>query len=742
LRPVATGPEIEQLPETRLRRLLVGRPLSTREIRQTLLSKRLALPVFASDALSSVAYATEAALLVLIAASLSARTAVFPIAVAVAVLLVVVAVSYQQIVRAYSTSGGSYVVARDNLGDPPAALAAAALLIDYVLTVGVSVSAGVLAITSAAGSLAGATVEIAVGFVLLLTLVNLRGARESGLAIALPAYAFIVLMAATILTGLATCAISGCPQASVPDPVPPGTEALSFFLVLKAFSSGASALTGIEAIANGVGAFRHPQAENAARTLGVLAAIAVFLFLGVSYLAVHLEAAPSESVSVLSEVARAVFPSGNWSGFLYYLVQASTFTILILAANASYQGFPRLLATLAKDGFAPRQFTHFGNRLAYSNGIIVLAALSVALIVGFQADVEALVHLYVVGVFTAFTLAQAGMVRHWRRHREGRWRHRAAINAAGAALTGLVTAIVVITKFTSGAWSVIALMPLLIAGLYWVRRQYRRARTQVEAGLDAQRRAAAPRNRVIVYGQQEDEARRYAEWYAARIAGGDYDTVTEPIDEVVPTERGENDFVTAVVPQRFEHRSIAAELAHRRDLAIRHRLLDEPGIAVAGPNWLASEGSSKRGMPRRLVCRVLVSDVHAASLRALRYARALRIDDKQAVFVAVDDERAERMRSAWSDAGLEEPLEIVDDPNRDLGEAIRGYLGKLTADGETAVAVVMHEIRGHGATRVLHNQTALYVKRALLFEHGVIVTTVPFQLEPRGRRGRSSAGVQ
>jgi amino acid transporter len=660
---------------------------------------------------------------------------VFPIAVAVALLLVVVALSYQQIVLAYSTSGGSYVVARDNLGDPPAALAAAALLIDYVLTVGVSVSAGVLAITSAVSSLSGATVELAVGFALLLALINLRGARESGLAIALPAYAFIVLMAATILTGLATCAISGCPRASVPNPVPPGTEALTFFLVLKAFASGSSALTGIEAIANGVGAFRHPQAKNAAQTLGVLAAIAVFLFLGVSYLAVQLETAPSESVSVLSEVARAVFPSGSWSGFLYYLVQGSTLAILILAANASYQGFPRLLATLAKDRFAPRQFRHFGNRLAYSNGIIVLAALSVALIVGFQANVEALVHLYVVGVFTAFTLAQTGMVRHWHRHRARGWRHRAAINGVGAALTGLVTVIVVITKFTAGAWSVIALMPLLIAGLYWVRREYRRSVAQREAGVDAERGAAAPRNRVTVQVEQRDEANRYATWYADRISGGDYHTVTQPLDkEALAAERGGYDFVTVVIPQQYEHRSLAAQLAHGRELAMKHRLLDEPGVAVAGANWLLTEASSRRGLPRRLVCRVLVSEVHAASLRALRYARALRIDDKRAVFVAFDDERARRMRSAWSDAGLGEPLEVVDDPNRDLGEAVRGYVRKLTGDGETAVAVVMHELRIRGAARVLHNQTALYLKRALMFEPGAIVTTVPFQLEPPSRR--------
>ena len=251
-----------------MRRLFVGPALPSRAFGKTLLSKRLALPIFASDALSSVAYATEAALVVLITASLSARSAVFPIAIAVAVLLCVVAVSYQQIVRAYSTSGGAYVVARDNLGDFAGLLAASALLVDYVLTVAVSVSAGVLAITSAATSLASAKVGLAVGFVALLTLINLRGVRESGIAFAVPAYTFIAAMALTIVTGLASCALSGCPQAEVPDPIAPRAGALTVFLVLKAFSSGASALTGIEAIANGVNAFQRPQARNAAQTLG------------------------------------------------------------------------------------------------------------------------------------------------------------------------------------------------------------------------------------------------------------------------------------------------------------------------------------------------------------------------------------------------------------------------------------------------------------------------------------------
>ena len=528
--------ETAQLPESRLRRLLVGRALPARAFGQTLLSKRLALPIFASDALSSVAYATEAALVVLITASLSAREYVFPIAIAVAVLLCVVVVSYRQIVHAYSTSGGAYVVARDNLGDFPGLLAASALLVDYVLTVAVSVSAGVFAITSAATSLSSAKVALAVGFVVLLTLVNLRGVRESGIAFALPAYAFIAAMALTIGTGVATCVVSGCPEAKVPHSVAPGSGTLTVFLVLKAFSSGASALTGIEAIANGVNAFREPQARNAAQTLGMLGVIAVALFLGVSYLAVQLHAAPSETVSVVSQIARAVFPSHSWSGFLFYLVQGATFAILILAANASYQGFPRLLATLARDRFAPRQFRHLGNRLAYSNGIVVLAVLAVALIVGFGADVNALIHLYVVGVFTAFTLSQAGMVRYWRRHQGRGWRPRAVVNLTGAVLTGAVAAIVVLTKLADGAWAVIVTIPILIVALYGVRRHYLRVAGRLKAGMEAVRAAAPGTNEVVLYTERLDAATRYAAWYASSISDGRYHPVA------IPDERHPLDF--------------------------------------------------------------------------------------------------------------------------------------------------------------------------------------------------------
>ncbi len=616
-------------------------------------------------------------------------------------------------VRAYSTSGGSFIVAKENLGDFAGVLTASALMIDYTLTVAVSVSAGVLAITSVANGLSGATVEIAVLFVVVIALANLRGARESGRVFAVPAYGFILLMGVTILAGLGTCAVSGCPQATVPDPVPPGTDALTIFLILKAFSSGASALTGIEAIANGVSAFERPQAQNAARTLGVLAAIAVFLFLGVSWLAVHLHAAPSESASVLSQIARAVFPEGSWSGFLYYGVQAVTVAILVLAANTSFQGFPRLLATLAGERFAARQFRHLGNRLAYSNGILVLALLAIALLVAFKANTQDLVHLYVLGVFTAFTLAQLGMVRHWRRHREGRWRRSAAINAVGAALTGLVTVIVVLTKFTSGAWMVVVLMPLLMALLFWVRRHYRRTRDALVAGLEDELRAEPAVTRVVLHESGTEAARRYARWYADRIAAGN-------------GTAGEPDFETVLIPEALERRSLRTELG--TNLRLKRRLLDQPGIAIADVPLRLGPGEDTAKLPERLVCRVLFPEMHAASMRSLRYARALGIEDTRAVFVAFDDERAAKIRREWEEHAIAEPLEQVEAPTRDLGGALTSYVRELTGDGETAVAVVMHDLRIHGPARTLHNEDAVYIKRMLLFEPRVIVTTVPYRL--------------
>jgi amino acid transporter len=491
-----------------VKRVLVGRPRATGELDETLLSKKLALPIFASDPLSSVAYATESGLVVLVAASAAAAHFILPISVAIGVLLGIVVLSYRQTVQAYQTSGGAYVVAKENLGTLPSLVGAAALLVDYVLTVAVSVAAGVLALTSVAPSLGPHKVALSLVAVVLLTLVNLRGVRESGIAFALPTYSFVAVMYVMVAVGIGKCAAGSCPHATVPHPIAAGAGAAGLFVVLRAFASGASALTGVEAISNGVSAFKAPKGRNAAATLVALGVIAISLFLGVSFLAVHMHARPSETVSLISEVARATFPAGSAGSFLYYAVQATTFAILILAANTSYQGFPRLAAVLAKDRYVPRQFVNLGDRLVYSNGIVVLAGLASLLIWIFHANVNSLIHLYVIGVFTAFTLSQAGMVRYWRRRAEPGWRRRVAINGVGAAATGVVTLLVVETKFLAGAWMVTVAVPALIGLFFLVNRHYRKVGRRLRAGVAAVAAAPPATNQVVLWADAADAALR------------------------------------------------------------------------------------------------------------------------------------------------------------------------------------------------------------------------------------------
>jgi amino acid transporter len=742
-----------------VKRALIGPPRASGEMHKTLLSKKLALPIFASDPLSSVAYATEAALVVLVAASVSSAHLVLPISVAIAVVLAIVVLSYTQTVRAYETSGGAYVVAKENLGQLPSLVAAAALLVDYVLTVAVSVAAGVLALTSAAPSLESHKVTLSLAFIALITLVNLRGVRESGALFALPTYAFVVAMYAMVATGIGRCADGACPQTHVVDPVTVGAGTVGLLVLLRAFASGAAALTGVEAISNGVSAFRPPQGRNAARTLLGMGAIAITLFVGVSYLAVVMHARPSESTSVISEIARATFPAGSAVSPLYYAVQALTFGILILAANTSYQGFPRLAAVLARDGFFPRQFVNLGDRLVYSNGVIVLAAIASLLIWVFHADVISLIHLYVVGVFTAFTLSQAGMVRYWFRRQELGWRRHALINGTGAAATGLVTLLVIEAKFGAGAWMVVIAVPLLIAFFLLVHRHYRIVGRRLRAGAAAVRAMTEPENDVVVYVEELDPATRRAAWYAREIAGRDFhpvwvrngvqrpdprgrwwdftgggtaiealDVHESPVDAILDyvwaLPRGDSSFVTVVVPELFRRPSLIAAVARRRTFRLKLRLLSEPGVVVTDIPVV----DGPQVDPRRVVGRVLVSGVQAASIRAVNYARSLGLPDSRAVFFAFDEDEAKTMERDWNRADIDFPLDIVEAPYRDLGDPLIRYLRELTVDPELAVSVIMPELVVSGWRRLLHNQRALYVKRLLIFEPRIFLSSVPYHL--------------
>jgi amino acid transporter len=743
-----------------LKRAIVGRPMATGELEETLLPKTLALPIFASDPLSSVAYATESALVVLVVASASAAHLVFPISIAIAALLAIVVASYRQTVMAYETSGGAYIVAKDNLGTLPSLVGAAALLTDYVLTVAVSIAAGIFAVTSLAPSLGSHKVALSLACLAVIVFVNLRGIRESGIAFALPTYAFVACMFVLVAVGLAKTIFGTAPHAVTPDPIATGAGSVTLFVLLRAFSSGSTALTGVEAIANGVNAFRRPHGRNAATTLAVLGAIAITLFLGVSYLAVHEHAMPSGSASVVSQIARATFPAGSATSFLYYAVQATTLLILVLAANTSFQGFPRLAALLARDNFAPRQFTNLGDRLVFSNGMLVLATLAGLLIWIYKANVNSLIHLYVIGVFTAFTLSQAGMVRYWRRVREPGWQYRAAVNGVGATATALVTVIVIVTKFAAGAWLVTVAIPLIVLGAYGIRRHYRGVERRLRAGTDAVLAAPPPHNDTILLVESIDEATVDALWFAEHASEDGFRAIhiptrsTDPgikprwfrfseershlevldgsvgvteavVEEVWRQPRGESSFVTVVIPERFRRPSLFEALRHPREAFLKLRLLSEPGVVVAHVPAIAG---THEAPPEHAVVRVLVSAVNAVSMRAVNYARTLGIVDTRAVYFAFSDEEGEEMRREWARRGPRIPLEVVSAPYRDIGAPLRAYVDDLTEDGETEAIVVLPELVVRGPSRLLHNQRALYIKRLLLFDPHVILASVPYQL--------------
>lgn len=453
-----------------LRTLLLGSPLPTAEEVHQRLTRIQALAVFSSDALSSVAYATEEILLVLIAAGPVALGVSLPIALGIAGLLVVVASSYYQTIHGYPSGGGAYIVAYDNLGVWPGLTAAAALLIDYVLTVAVSVTAGIAAITSAFPALIPVRVWLCLLAIALITWANLRGVRESGTLFAIPTYGFVLLVLGLVVVGLVRLATGSLH--AVPPPVAEaaegGVQALSLFLVLRAFASGCTALTGVEAISNGIPAFRKPEADNAGKTLIAMAALLATMFLGITVLARSLGVVPEEHETVVSQIGRQILGGGP----VYIVLQAATALILVLAANTSFADFPRLSAILARDRYLPRQLTNLGDRLVFANGVIVLAVLASMLIIVFGGRTHGLIPLYAVGVFLSFTLSQAGMVRHWRRVRGRGWRWKAAVNGLGAGATGIVLLVIVATKFLHGAWIVILLIPTFVWVFHVVWHHY------------------------------------------------------------------------------------------------------------------------------------------------------------------------------------------------------------------------------------------------------------------------------
>ncbi|HET6171225.1 MAG TPA: amino acid permease [Gaiellales bacterium] len=763
------------------KRTLVGRRMPMGSLEDELLPRWIALPIFASDPLSSVAYATEAALVVLVATSVASRGLIVPISAVIAALLAVVVLSYRQTIFAYPKGGGSYVVAKENLGQMAGLVAAASLLIDYVLTAAVSIASGVLAVTSAVPELSTHAVELSLGVLLVLVLVNLRGVRESGFVFALPTYGFIIAIGATIAVGFVRGLMFGWPTAHVPDPAHAGLAAsVGIVVLLRAFASGCSALTGVEAISNGVTAFRRPQARNAASTLMWMGVVAIILFLGVSILAWKLDARPSGSVSVLSEIARAVFPSGG-SSFGYYAVQATTAGVLALAANTAFQGFPRLAALLAADSFVPRQFSNLGDRLVYSNGILVLALAAGALIVGFHADVNNLIHLYLLGVFTAFTLSQFGMVRHnWGRRVSGGSRsslaYKIGLNATGGLFTCLVGAIVIATKFGEGAWMVVIAIPVLVLGFTVVGRHYADVRTRLrDPGGDY----AVVRGPVVLFVSALDDATAEALRYVRGIAGDRFQAihVADPAGVsgiakawrgfsgegppllTLPRERtvsgtvaryvreldhAAGEVTTLVVPELFKRRSLVAILRGRTTLALRLRLQGEEDVVLADVPVVADAHGLRPAPAAEQKTTVLlpISELNAASRHALGYALGLGADNVFALHVELGADDVSQTRAAWAARALPVPVKVVASPYRDLGQPLLAEIRAVTADPTAVCVVVMPEIISpHRWQRILHNQRALFIKRLLLFEERVVLTSVPYRLPPPGERAPAAGDL-
>jgi amino acid transporter len=609
-----------------LKRLFVGRPLATEQLAHERLSKPIALAVFASDALSSVAYATEAILIALLSAGTAALDYALPIAGGIALLLITVAFSYRQTIMAYPQGGGAYIVARENLGMIPSLVAAAPLLVSYVLTVAVSMSAAVAAIASAVQPLEPYRVELAIGLIGLVTLANLRGIKESGQLFAIPTYLFIASMFVLIGVGvfkLLNGQIVPAPPPAVPN-MPAELHPLTFFLLLHAFAAGCTALTGIEAISDGVPAFKRPESHNAAVTLVAMVIILCTMFLGITFLADAYAIVPdgsAEPETANSQLARAVF--GETSP-LYYVLQIATMLILVLASNTAYADFPRLSYFLANDRFLPRQFAQRGDRLVFSNGIVALGVLSALLVIAFGAKEQALLPLYAVGVFMSFTLSQFGMVMRGRRLRLPGWWRSALVSSLGAIVTGIVLLVIAGTRFLEGAWSVIVLIPILVLLLLSIHRHYV---------------------------------------------------------------------------------NVARQLS----------------LADAPPP----------GALRRHTVVVLISGVHRGVIPALQYALSIAPDNVTAVYVDLDAETTEKLRAKWEHWGSGIPLVVLASPYRSLLRPILQYIDEVDAryDDDVLTIILPEFIPAKWWQHLLHNQTALLIKAALLFSKGKAVLSVPYHLD-------------
>lgn len=615
---------------SQFKQVLLGSPKRNEQLAHERLSKKVGLSVLSSDAISSVAYATEEILIALSIAGAGALQLVTPLGLAIASLMLIVGMSYRQTIKAYPNGGGSYIVAKENLGNHAGLVAGASLLTDYILTVSVSISAGTAAITSAYPPLLPYTVPLAVVLTVLLAVINLRGVKESGMLLAWPTYAFIGLLLFTILSGFFRLASGG--TIPVPaHPIIPEVQGLTIFLIMRAFASGCVAMTGTEAIANGVQVFKAPEARNARITLTWMIGILATFFLSLNALALLTGVHPSEAETVVSQLARGILGTGP----VYYALQASTAILLVLAANTAYADFPRLSSFMAGDGFMPRQFKERGFRLVHSNGVILLTGVAIALIVVFAGKTNSLIPLYAVGVFTAFTLSQTGMVVHWWKSREPGWHYSIVMNGVGATATFIVLWIIIIGKFTTGAWVVVILIPTLIAYFLWVRRQY----------------------------------------------------------------------------------DITEEKLRLRDVDLQN---------------MKYRAVSK--MHNHVV--LLVANVDRRLMRAIQYARSLKADSIEAIFIDVTGDKAAEMRSTWDHLEVGIRLTIIESPYREIIGPILDYIHNIPKPTKDhVVTVILPEFVPESVPDyMLHDQTSFWIKTTLFQEPGVILADVPYHLSVEERR--------
>jgi amino acid transporter len=596
---------------SQLKRVLVGAPIPSHEAHHERLSRVTGLAVLSSDALSSVAYATEEILRVLLVGGIAALSLVTPIGFVIAITLAIVVFSYRQTIYAYPSGGGAYIVAKDNLGTLPSLIAAASLLIDYVLTVAVSVAAGVAALTSAFPQWVPFRVEIALGFVGVIMVGNLRGVRESGRIFAVPTYFFIVSMLGMLGLGAWRYFTGAIAPAHELEHPATATGLLTTFALLTAFSNGCTAMTGVEAVSNGVPAFRPPESRNAASTLVAMGVLSITMFMGITLLAHAYALVPNDAETVVSQLARATFGGGT---IFYFAAQAATMLILVLAANTAYADFPRLASIVARDRFLPRQFTNQGDRLAFSNGILILSALAAVLLIAFGGDTHALIPLYMIGVFVSFTLSQAGMVIHWRNTRGPGWRSSAVVNGFGAFVTGIVLVIVAITKAAEGAWIIILMIPALVTLFTVTRRHYDQVafeltlrdwepepvgghvvlvpisgmqRAVVKAlryarSLAADVRAVYveldPASTKVLRGQWD----RWGQGVALAVLESPYRSLLEPLLDYIEQIQREDPsaYVTVILPE-FVPRKLWQHLLHNQHaLLIKGALLFKPNVVV------------------------------------------------------------------------------------------------------------------------------------------------------------------